>query len=122
MGGGLAWAEFLCFGVFAVVKLVHLQYVFSSLDYKRTVKVETEHFIHGIELAATNTAGFPILWRIVGNAPGAKLLGLAGYGDTCLSGAGRYEFCGQGICATQKQMHVTVALDFLKLVIGITVL
>lgn len=122
MGGGLARAQLLCFGVLGIVVFINLQYIFSSDDNQGAVHIHTQHFVHSQQFAFAHAAGLPVLRRIVGDTPGAKLLGLAGDGDAGFSSAVRDELRGQGIGTAEKQGDVTVAQNLLPLVVRVAVL
>jgi len=47
-------------------------------DNQRFIDWESEDFIHCEQFSFSNAAGFPVFRRVIGNAPGAKLFGLAG--------------------------------------------
>ncbi len=102
MGGGLARVQFFCLGVFRIVVFINLQYIFPTDDDQGAVNIHAQHFVHGHQLPLAHAAGLPVLWGVIRDAPSAKLLGLAGDGDTRLAGAVGNKFGGQGVGAAQK--------------------
>ena len=79
--------QLLGFRVLGIVVFINLQYISSAQDDQCPVHIHAQHFVHGHQLAFAHTTGLPVLWCIVGDAPGTQLLGLAGDGDTGLAGA-----------------------------------
>lgn len=80
-----------------IVVLINLQYFFPTDDDQRLIGVHTQDFIHRHQLPPAHAAGLPVLRSVVGDAPGAQLLGLAGDADAGLAGAVRNKLGGEGI-------------------------
>ena len=122
MGGGLARVQLLGFGVLGIVVFINLQYISSAQDDQCPVHIHAQHFVHSHQFPLTHAAGLPVLRRVVGDAPGTQLLGLAGDSDTGLAGAVGDKLRGQGIGTAEKQGDVAVAQNFLPLVLRVPVL
>ena len=54
---------------------------------KRLIHVQPQNLIHREQPPAADTARFAVFRGVVGNAPGAELLGLTGHGNACFAGA-----------------------------------
>ena len=105
-----------------IVVFINLQYISPADDDQRPVHIHPQDFIHRHQLALAHATGFPVLWGIVGDPPCPQLLGLAGDGDAGLPGTIRNKLSRQSVGTAQEQRDVTVAQNFLPLIIGVTVL
>ena len=114
--------QLLCFGVLGIVVFINLQYISSAEDDQCPVNIHPQYFVHGHQLPLAHAAGLPVLRGIVGDAPCAQLLGLAGDSNGRFAGAVRDKLRGQGIGAAQEQGDVAVAQNFLPLVLRVSVL
>ena len=62
-----------------VVHLLYLQGLLAADNNQRLCNRQTKHFIRGEDGPLADTGGLPVLRRIIGNAPGAQLLGFTGH-------------------------------------------
>ena len=62
-----------------VVHLLYLQGFLAADNDQRLRNRQTKHFIRGEDGSFADAGGLPVFRRIIGDAPGAQLLGFTGH-------------------------------------------